>query len=486
MLIEVHMLQNHAPSNLNRDDTGSPKEAVFGGYKRARISSQCLKRSIRRSDIFQALFSEAGEASTRTRSLPVIVRRRLLEAANTRADEAGKDALLSLADLAAQKLTVIAKTEKKGDGGKKQKEDEPKKPVTAQTIFFRSEEIDLLCAEVEKRILWDAPLEKLLSATKGQNESHAKKAINDPELPKGLKDAIDRLWGSPDVEDDEEVPEEAPEEVTEDGGGKRKSAKKTIHDRLKTLSLRHGSPVALAKAAGVGVNARMPVDMALFGRMVTNPAFWHVEASSQFAHAISTHKIDHEFDYYTAVDDLERAADDEAGSGADMIGDVEFNSACYYKYFNIHVEGLVDNLTGKAFKRQVSAEDEKNARQTAGKASRALVEAACRVTPSGKQNSFAAHQLPSLLWIEIREKNLPVSYANAFCNPVNTKAKIGLELESANALKKECETLTGMYGLEARKRLLLAAKGDQKILDVASSENLKTILDQLEEEVQRG
>ena len=110
MLIEVHMLQNHAPSNLNRDDTGSPKEAVFGGYKRARISSQCLKRSIRRSDIFQALFSE-GTASTRTRSLPVIVRDRLLEAANTCADEVDKDALSSLADLAAQKLKVIAKSE---------------------------------------------------------------------------------------------------------------------------------------------------------------------------------------------------------------------------------------------------------------------------------------------------------------------------------------------------------------------------------------
>ena len=53
MLIEVHMLQNHAPSNLNRDDTGSPKEAIFGGYRRARISSQCLKRSIRRSDFFE-------------------------------------------------------------------------------------------------------------------------------------------------------------------------------------------------------------------------------------------------------------------------------------------------------------------------------------------------------------------------------------------------------------------------------------------------
>src|SRR5436305_7143512 len=47
MLIEIHMMQNFAPSNLNRDDTGSPKDCQFGGYRRARISSQCLKRAIR-------------------------------------------------------------------------------------------------------------------------------------------------------------------------------------------------------------------------------------------------------------------------------------------------------------------------------------------------------------------------------------------------------------------------------------------------------
>jgi len=481
MLIEVHMLQNHAPSNLNRDQTGSPKEAVFGGFKRARISSQCLKRSIRRSDIFQSLFSE-GTASTRTRSLPVIVRDRLLAAANICADEADRAALLSLADLAAQKLKTIAKSEKKSDGGKKQNEDETKKPVTAQTIFFRSEEIDLIFAEVKERILWDASLEKLLSATKDQKEPAAKKAISNSSLPKKLKDAIDKLLGSPDLELDEE----AEQEQTEDEGEKKKTKKKTIHDKLKALSLRHGSPVALAKAAGVNVNAKIPVDMALFGRMVTNPVFLHVEASSQFSHAISTHKIDHEFDYYTAVDDLERAADDEAGGGADMIGDVEFNSACYYKYFNIHVEGLVNNLTGKAFKRSVNAGDEKNAREIAGKAVRALIEAACRVTPSGKQNSFAAHQPPSLVWIEIRDKNLPISYANAFCIPVNPKAKDGLEAESANALKKECETLTKMYGLEARIRLLLAKNGDVKIKDVSSSENLKAVLDAVEAEVRHG
>src|SRR5690606_11178150 len=48
MLVEIHMLQNHAPSNLNRDDTGSPKDAVFGGVRRARVSSQSFKRAIRK------------------------------------------------------------------------------------------------------------------------------------------------------------------------------------------------------------------------------------------------------------------------------------------------------------------------------------------------------------------------------------------------------------------------------------------------------
>ncbi len=47
MRIEMHILQNFAPSNLNRDDTGSPKDCEFGGYRRGRISSQCQKRADR-------------------------------------------------------------------------------------------------------------------------------------------------------------------------------------------------------------------------------------------------------------------------------------------------------------------------------------------------------------------------------------------------------------------------------------------------------
>lgn len=45
--MEIHVIQNFAPSNLNRDDTGAPKSCEFGGYPRARVSSQCFKRAIR-------------------------------------------------------------------------------------------------------------------------------------------------------------------------------------------------------------------------------------------------------------------------------------------------------------------------------------------------------------------------------------------------------------------------------------------------------
>lgn len=395
MLIEVHMLQNHAPSNLNRDDTGSPKEAVFGGYKRARISSQCLKRSIRRSEVFQGQLE--GKLANRTRRLPELVRASLTKASLS--DE--------MADIGASKASGFG-TEK----GAEQKKNQSGHFRTAQTMFLTDADVEAVCKVI-----------------------------------------ADAASSASDAKSFEKVSAKDLQKQAEDNGFR---------------------PIS--------------VDVGLFGRMVTSEAFVDVEASSQFAHAISTHKIDHEFDYYTAVDDLERAADDEAGAGADMIGDVEFNSACYYKYFNIHVDGLVDNLTGKAFdkNRKISAEDDSNARKTAAKAARTLIEAACRITPSGKQNSFAAHQLPSLVWVEIRNENLPVSYANAFCSPVDPKSREGLENESANSLKQECEALAEMYGLQARKRLLLAKNGELQILDGQKLKSLKELLEIVEKEVLDG
>lgn len=56
--INIHTLISHPSSMMNRDDSGLQKTAVFGGSVRSRISSQCLKRSIRTSDIYADTVSE--------------------------------------------------------------------------------------------------------------------------------------------------------------------------------------------------------------------------------------------------------------------------------------------------------------------------------------------------------------------------------------------------------------------------------------------
>jgi CRISPR system Cascade subunit CasC len=68
MKIELHLIQNFAPSCLNRDDTNTPKDCEFGGYRRARISSQCIKRAIRQCFHDDLIFS-ADALASRTKLL---------------------------------------------------------------------------------------------------------------------------------------------------------------------------------------------------------------------------------------------------------------------------------------------------------------------------------------------------------------------------------------------------------------------------------
>lgn len=392
MLFEIHILQNHAPSNLNRDDTGSPKECVFGGYTRARISSQCLKRTLRRSDVFQQALGADGLA-TRTRQLPEEVRKAFTGDA-------------ALADEAAKKAS--------GFGTKEGKEQEPKggKYLTAQSMFLTDADIA-------------AVVETLRTAA--------------------------------------------------DGKPLAQFAKIPAKDLQAQAQSRGFRPVT--------------VDVALFGRMTTSEAFRDVEAACQVAHALSTHKVDHEFDYFTAVDDLQGAneTEQEEDSGADMIGDVEFNSACYYKYFSVDAEGLVDNLTGRRTFRQDQS-DRPQAQAVAGRALAALLRAAVTITPTGKQNSFAAHQLPSLILVEARPYPTPVSYANAFVEPVRTP-KDGSDLTRASLgkLATHVEALTSGFNLEASARLLLVPEDPQfAIAGVERVSDLNTLCARVQALVEGG
>jgi CRISPR system Cascade subunit CasC len=65
--IQLHVLTNYGPSNLNRDDLGRPKTVIIGGTQRLRISSQCLKRAWRTSDVFEKALG--GHIGTRTKCM---------------------------------------------------------------------------------------------------------------------------------------------------------------------------------------------------------------------------------------------------------------------------------------------------------------------------------------------------------------------------------------------------------------------------------
>ncbi len=82
------------------------------------------------------------------------------------------------------------------------------------------------------------------------------------------------------------------------------------------------------------------LDIALFGRMVAQAAELNIEAAASFSHAISTHKVSNEVEFFTALDDLQAA--DESGSA--HMGSLEFNSATYYRYISLDLGQLKQNL----------------------------------------------------------------------------------------------------------------------------------------------
>jgi CRISPR system Cascade subunit CasC len=343
MFIEIHAIQNFAPSNLNRDDTGSPKDCEFGGHRRARVSSQCWKRAVREYFQDHDLIPEAQRA-VRTKNLVIELAKRLRDGKEERTQEQA----MTVAAIAVEGLGVGFDAESK----------EEKK--TNVLLFLGRDQIESLASVCHEH--WDT-----LSKKK-------------PVLPKDFS----------------------------------KRAKEIVYQSS-------------------------AVDLALFGRMIaTKPPDrkLNVDAACQVAHALSTHRVAPEFDYYTAVDDLGR--EDETGAG--MVGTQEFNSACFYRYANIDFTQLQSNLRGD--------------RELALSGVRAFLESFIMSIPKAKQNSTAAQNLPSFVMIVVRDKGL-ASLANAFVRPVDGR-NAGLMVNSVDALAKYWVEIRAMYGANGIKSAFYA------------------------------
>lgn len=171
-------------------------------------------------------------------------------------------------------------------------------------------------------------------------------------------------------------------------------------------------------------------DIALFGRMVASDHSLTLEGAAMFSHALSTHKVSNEIDFFAAVDDLQ--PEDEAGAG--MTGTLEFNSATYYRFAALNLDLLEQHLSA------LSAEERREV-------VRNFVTATLRAVPGARKNSMNAATLPSHVLAVVREKGHPVQLVNAFEKPVWTRG--GLMEESVSQLEREYTHLKETWGLEA-------------------------------------
>lgn len=342
LFLDIHAIQTLPPSNINRDDTGSPKTCQYGGVKRSRVSSQSWKRAMRTYFYEQ---SEQENVGVRTKDIVQFVANKIIEIDSSKTDEAF--------DLAEKIINAAGVKTKDGK---------------ARALFF----------------LGDSQAREL-----------ARAAIDNNNDKKYLK------------------------EILKDNPA---------------------------------------IDIALFGRMVADDPSLNEDASSQVAHAISTHSVDTEFDFFTAVDDL--APEENAGAG--MLGTVEFNSSTLYRYANVAIHELNNQL-----------ESEEAVVNTA----KLFVKSFANSLPTGKVNTFANQTLPQFLMVSIRDDR-PVNLVSAFEDPI--KSNDGYVEKSTRALVKEYEKVQKIVNEPLRTFVLDINDLDISTNDIENKNSLNDLLESLD------
>ena len=343
--VDLHVLQTVPPSCVNRDDTGSPKTAIYGGVTRARVSSQAWKRAMRLK--FREMLYEE-DLGQRTKMV---------------------------VDLIAEKIAEL-----RTDFSQKETQEQAQKVLEAAGISIKKDK------------------EKL--------KTGALFFISPAQVS-----ALARI-------------------AAEQGNGK------------------------LDKTACQNALKMQPgIDMALFGRMVADDPSLNFDAAAQVAHAISTHAVENEYDYFTAVDDC--SSEDNAGAG--HLGTVEFNSSTLYRYATVNVSELADMLGAKT-----------------PEAVRAFAEAFIRSMPTGKQNTFANWTRPDAVYVTVR-RDQPINMAGAFEKPV----RAGGEGYVANSVAALVDYAQETYAYFAAKPALALTVG-RGMEKLAQPDSVDALLDALE------
>ena len=382
--VNYHILISHNSSCLNRDDMGMQKTAVFGGTRRVRISSQSLKREMRKPHLEEHANNywkeHLGEPSIRTRDLSKLNERFIKELGDEFEPAFVTEAIdrfVKTAKSTANEVEQDTADEETGESAEKiESKKADKKVAVAPWVVNEIREICRVIKAVKEEGLSDDELKKIDDSFSKQKKKK-----------KSKEELIDEAIG--------------------------KKIEKQLKEKAETVKN------ALASA----------VDIALFGRMATSGLMTSVDGAMAMAHSITTHTVDGDIDWFTAVDDLIQDAG-ETGSG--HLDTQEFSAGVFYRYSSLNLSLLQKNLG-------VDRADALNV-------AKHFLHLLATTIPSAKQNSFAAFNPTDFACVSLSD--LPISLANAFEEPVARGKAGGFRKPSISAFCDYKQRIYDGYDLQ--------------------------------------
>ena len=383
MFLQIHFLTSYHATLLNRDDAGLAKRIPFGGAERLRVSSQCQKRHWTE---YMRERSPLPQGWRTRHFFDRILSRRLIEKGVCEGD--------------ASQLSIFMATVLFSK--KKSLKDWVKKGKTIDGILDKAKASETFKVFSSGKS-WE---EKIQVALFGSVESEY------------FSDLLVNLY------------KENQGDLDKTLVGLVKFAV-DIKDNLDVLLRQGGYGQVFAGFEG-----------ALFGRFVTSDLLARVDAPIHVAHAITTHVLDTEVDFFTVVDDLNR--DEE--TGAAHANDMELGAGIFYGYVAVDIPLLISNLTG-CERQNWREQDPSDARGLL----ELLIQAIAQVSPGAKLGATAPYAYAEWILLEAG-KNQPRSLANAWLQPLRSNAQTHPLAQSAVVAADYLESMERMYGRDEASR----------------------------------
>lgn len=249
-----------------------------------------------------------------------------------------------------------------------------------------------------------------------------------------------------------------------------KTENKSTKTEDKTSVFKKGEVEKLYKKYVDANGIIIPAIINIFGRMSTAEAIMTIDSAVQVAHAISTHEVTQESDYFTAVDDV---STEEVPSGSGHLSETMFNSACYYQYMNFSVNQFCKNMMD-------TVTDEEYREQALANVVKTLLETVCMENPKTKQSSFASSTFPECIYVAVKKRNIPSTYCNAYADAV--KSETGMISNSVKKLADEIDVMSVAYPIETVGKFWMAPRYTDVVPNTAEKvDSLSELIEKVSE-----